>query len=104
MEEHAGAVGSAAYCMEEGKESCYLGVWTNVAKTTSQSGWASLLKTQPSEYAKRGGIAVFTTKITTPEAPVYYHTYTYRIDENDKSNLPSGYTVGTVACFAKTTK
>ena len=93
LENHAGAVGAAAYCTE--KDDPHLGVFTNVAKTTTQSGWTSLLKTMPSEYAKRGGIAVFTTEITTPEAPVYYHTYTYRIDENDKDSLPTGYTKGT---------
>ena len=93
LDNSAGKAANAAYCLENVDR--YLGVYTNVNNNTTIDRWASLLKTTPygpSEYAKRGGIAVFTTEITTPEAPVYYHTYTYEIDEN---NPPDGYTVGT---------
>lgn len=96
LDNSAGKAANAAYCLE--KTDPYLGVFTNINNNTTIDRWASLLKTTPygpSEYAKRGGIAVFTTKIETPEAPVYYHTYTYRIDENDKDKLPDGYTPGT---------
>lgn len=87
--ENSGAPAAAAYCTQ-GKDP-YLGVFNNDGNT-SQAQWYTLLTSKPSEYAKRGGIAVFTTKIETPEAPVYYHTYTYEIDEN---NPPDGYNVGT---------
>lgn len=87
--ENSGAPAAAAYCTQ-GKDP-YLGVFNNDGNT-SQAQWYSLLQTNPANFAKRGGIAVFTTKITTPEAPVYYHTYTYEIDEN---NPPVGYNVGT---------
>ena len=106
---NAGAPGIAAYCTKEGDH--YLGVYTQ-HENISQYKWSRWLVDKPSEYAKRGGIAVFTTEITTPDAPVYYHTYTYRIDENDKENLPDGYTPGTYSgclhnhiavCFAKPT-
>lgn len=96
LDNSAGKAANAAYCLE--KTDPYLGVFTNINNNTTIDRWASLLKTTPygpSEYAKRGGIAVFTTKIETPEAPVYYHTYTYRIDENEKDKLPDGYTTGT---------
>ena len=86
---NAGAPGIAAYCTKEGDH--YLGVYTQ-HENISQYKWSRWLVDKPSEYAKRGGIAVFTTKIETPEAPVYYHTYTYEIDEN---NPPVGYNVGT---------
>lgn len=89
---NSGAPGIAAYCTKEGEQ--YLGVYTQ-HEDLSQYKWSTRLVNEPKEYAKRGGIAVFTTKIEDSPAPVYYHTYTYRIDENDKSNLPSGYTPGT---------
>lgn len=90
--ENSGAPAAAAYCTQS--KDPYLGVFNNDGNT-SQAQWYSLLQTNPANFAKRGGIAVFTTKITTPEAPVYYHTYTYRINENDKGKLPNGYTTGT---------
>lgn len=113
LDNSAGKAANAAYCLE--KTDPYLGVFTNINNNTTIDRWASLLKTTPygpSEYAKRGGIAVFTTEITTPDAPVYYHTYTYRINENDKGKLPNGYIAGTYSgclhnhiavCFAKPT-
>lgn len=89
---NSGMPASLAYCGKTNVD-CYLGIYTHAI--LDQNGWYSLLKSSPSEYAKRGGIAVFTTKIKDSPAPVYYHTYTYRIDENDKDSLPSGYTPGT---------
>ena len=106
---NSGAPGIAAYCTKE--KDTYLGVFTQ-HDNISQYEWSKRLVSYPSEYAKRGGIAVFTTEITTPDAPVYYHTYTYRINENDKGKRPNGYIAGTYSgclhnhiavCFAKPT-
>ena len=89
---NSGAPAAAAYCTQPNDR--FLGVYTNLINgfgVTSQQSWGGVLLSSPSEYAKRGGISVFTTEIQAPEAPVYYHTYTYTIDE---SNPPQGYSAG----------
>lgn len=90
LQNSAGKPANAAYCLKD--KDPYLGVYTNVTNNTTLNGWWTLLKTMPSEYAKRGGISVFTTKIEAPTPKIYYHLYTYELDEQ---NPPAGYTVGT---------
>lgn len=90
LQNSAGKPANAAYCLKD--KDPYLGVYTNVTNNTTLNSWWTLLKTMPSEYAKRGGISVFTTKIEAPTPKIYYHLYTYELDEQ---NPPAGYTVGT---------
>lgn len=59
---NGGAPAAAAYCTQS--EDKFLGVYTNQingSQITNQSDWGKLLAAtyKPSEYAKRGGIAVF---------------------------------------------
>lgn len=67
---NGGAPAAAAYCTQP--EDKFLGVYTNQignSQITSQSAWGKLLAAtySPSEYAKRGGIAVFKAEISLVE-------------------------------------
>ena len=67
---NGGAPAAAAYCTQP--EDKFLGVYTNQingSQITSQSDWGKLLAAtySPSEYAKRGGIAVFKAEISLVE-------------------------------------
>ena len=67
---NGGAPAAAAYCTQP--EDKFLGVYTNQingSQITNQSDWGKLLAAtyNPSEYAKRGGIAVFKAEISLVE-------------------------------------
>lgn len=70
---NGGAPAAAAYCTQPENE--FLGVYTNRignSQITNQSDWGKLLAatSSPSEYAKRGGIAVFKAEISLVERSI----------------------------------